>query len=120
MCSNSSSKLIGPWAIHTCLVTTGMTSTAFHFRTGPVGLRWVTFRCHEENLPFSSPLSISSADSSASIIAGCAAAPTDPVRFPPPPPVPLPVSSPLRPFDSSCPDKLLFLVLTESGSAGPV
>ena len=44
----------------------------------------------------------------------------DPVCFPPPLPAPLLVSGPLHPFNSSCPDGLLSLVLTESGSAGPV
>ena len=72
-CSNSSSKSIRPWAIRTRLVTTGMTSAALCFRIGPVGPHQVTLWRHGENSPFSSPPSISSADSSTSIIAGRAA-----------------------------------------------
>ena len=48
------------------------------------------------------------------------ASPMDPVRFPLPPPALSSVSGPPCPCDSLCPDELLFLVLTESGSAGPV
>ena len=57
MCSNSSSKSIGPLAIRTHLTTVGTTSTAFRFRLGATGLA-----------------SSSLADSSTSTMAGRAAA----------------------------------------------